>query len=77
MILGMPHKIKFSIDYLWRRQRLDHPALINPNRAINNENHRVDWLTYRNIIDWNLGAKDFLVEIKMGKDVSGLIHKCY
>ena len=75
MILGTPHKNKFSIDYLWRRTRLDHPTLINPSRAINSEDRCVDWLVHRNIIKWNFCAKDFLAKIKMGKDEPGLIHK--
>ena len=55
---------------------MDHLALINPSRAINNEDRCVDWLTYRNIIEWNKRAKEFLVEIKMGKDERGLIRTC-
>ena len=51
--------------------RIDHHALINPSRAINNEDHHIDWLTYCNIIEWNKLAKEFLVEIKMGKDKQG------
>jgi hypothetical protein len=74
--LGTPHKNKFSADYLWRRTRMDHPALINPSRAINNEDRRVDWLTYRNIIEWNKRAKEFLVGINMGKDERGFIRTC-
>jgi len=74
--LGTLHENKFSADYLWRRTRIDHPTLINPSRAINDEDHCVDWLTYRNIIKWNKRAKEFLVEIKMGKDERGFIHMC-
>ena len=55
---------------------MDHPALINPSRAINNEDRHVDWLMYRNIIEWNKRAKEFLVEIKMGKDERGFIRTC-
>ena len=55
---------------------MDHPTLINPSRAINNEDRRVDWLTYRNIIEWNKRAKEFLVEIKMGKDEQRFIRTC-
>ena len=43
--------------------RIDHLALINPSRAIDNDDCRVDWLTHRNIIEWNKRAKEFLVEI--------------
>jgi len=76
MTLGTPlHEYKFSANYLWRRTRIDHHALINPSRAINNEDHHIDWLTYRNIIEWNKLAKEFLMEIKMGKDKQGIIRK--
>ena len=76
VMLGTPHENMFSTDYLWRRTRMDHPALINPSRAINNEDRHVDWLTYRNIIKWNKRAKEFLVEIKMGKDEREFIRTC-
>ena len=52
------------------------PRAFNPSRAINNEDCRVDWLTHRNIIEWNKRAKEFLGEIKMGKDEQGFIRKC-
>ena len=55
---------------------MDHPALINPSRAVNNEDCRIDFLMYRNIIKWNKRAKEFLVEIKMGKDERGCIRMC-
>ena len=55
---------------------MDHPALINPSRAVNNEDCRIDFLMYRNIIKWNKRAKEFLVEIKMGKDEQRFIRTC-
>ena len=30
---------------------MDHPVLINPSRAVNNEDCRIDFLMYRNIIE--------------------------
>ena len=61
----------------FRRRRLDHPRLKIPAKAIDNEDHRVDWLTYQNITDWNIAAKNFLISIGMGTEDQGLICKCF
>jgi hypothetical protein len=55
--LGTKFENKFSSDYLWRKTRFDHPRLICLAKAIDNEDFRVDWLTYQNITDWNIAAK--------------------
>jgi hypothetical protein len=73
--LGTQFENKFSTDYLWRKTRLDHPCLICPAKAIDNKDHRVDWLTYQNITDWNIAAKNFLISIGMGTEDQGLIRK--
>jgi hypothetical protein len=70
-------KHTFSINYLWRKTRLDHPRLIVPAKAIDNKDHRVDWLTYQNINKWNTRPKNFLVTIGMGTEEQGLICKCF
>jgi hypothetical protein len=75
--LGTKFENTFSTDYLWRKTRLDHPRLIMPAKAIDNEDRRVDWLTYKNINDWNTRAKSFLVSIGMGTEDPGLIRKCF
>ena len=75
--LGTQFENKFSTDYLWRKTRLDHPRLIFPAKAIDNEDRRVDWLTYQNITDWNIAAKNFLISIGMGTEDQGLIRKCF
>ena len=75
--LGMPFENKFSINYLWKKMRVDHPHLILPVKAINNENCRVDWLTFKNIINWNKTAKDFFVLIGMGTPEQGLVCKLF
>jgi hypothetical protein len=75
--LGTQFENKFSTDYLWRKTRLDHPRLIFPAKAIDNEDRRVDWLTYQNITDWNLAAKNFLISIGMGTEDQGLIRKFF
>ena len=75
--LGTKFENKFSSDYIWRKMRLDHPRLICPAKAIDNEDRRVDWLTYQNITDWNIAAKSFLISIGMGTEDRGLIRKCF
>jgi len=66
--LGTQFENKFTTDYLWRKTRLDHPCLIFPAKAIDNEDRRVDWLTYQNITDWNIAAKNFPISIGMGME---------
>jgi len=56
---------------------MDHPSLIYPAKAIDNEDHRVELLTYQNITDWNIAAKNFLISIGMGTEDQGLIRKCF
>ena len=51
--------------------------MIMPVKAINNEDRRVDWLTYKNIKDWNQKAKEFLISIRMGTPEQGLIRKSF
>ncbi len=45
------------------------------NQAVNNQDHRINWLTFKNIIKWNKATKDFLVLIGMGTPEQGLICK--
>ncbi len=73
VLVGMEHNGKINVGYLWRKTRQHHPEIMNPVRAKNHENHRVDWLTYKNLIDWNKRAKQFLIEIGMADDQPGII----
>lgn len=45
---------KFNTNYALRKTLRDHPAILNPVMAKNNEDRRVDWLTFKNINDWTL-----------------------
>jgi len=65
----------FSLDYVYRKMSIDHPEMVNPVRAKNHKDRRVDWLSYNNIMKWNDGAKQFLVETGMAKDEPGMISK--
>jgi hypothetical protein len=77
LTMGTRHENKFSTDWLWRRTRNDHPRMIMPAKAINNEDRRVDWLTYKNIKDWNQKAKEYLISVGMGTPEQGLIRKSF
>ena len=75
LVAQTQHENKFSVEYAWRRTRKNHPEIMNPVRAKGNEDRRVDWLTYKNIIDWNARAKQLLINIGMAKDEPGEICK--
>ena len=76
LVAGTQHENKFSMEYAWRRTRKDHPEILNPAHAKGNEDRRVDWLTYKNIHEWNARAKQILVNIGMAKNKPGFIRKC-
>ena len=42
-------------------------------QAKSNKDRRVEWLSYKNIIDWTTRAKAFLIDIGMAKDEPGII----
>ena len=65
----------FSLDYVYRKMRTEHPEIVNPVWVKNHEDRRVDWLSYNNIMKWNERAKQFLIEIGMAKDEPGMIHE--
>jgi hypothetical protein len=73
--MGMPHKGKLSANYMWRKTLVEHPALTKPAKAINNEDYCVDSLMYKNIMDWNKCAGEFVVENGISKAKWGLIRK--
>ena len=75
LTLGTQFENKFSTDYLWQRTRIEHPKMLYPAKAIDNEDRCVDWLTYKNINDWNKRAKKILIDIGMCTPERGLIRK--
>ena len=75
LVAGTAWENKFNLDYCWRRTRAKNPAILNPVKAKNNEDRRVEWLTYKNIMDWTERAKQFLLDIKMAKDEPGIIRE--
>ncbi len=64
-----------TVDYLWRKTRESHPEIMNLVTAKNHENRHVDWLSYKNLMDWNKCAKQFLLDMEMGEDVPGIIRE--
>jgi hypothetical protein len=74
--LGMPHKGKLTLAHIWKATRHNHPEYIKLVKTVDNEDHRVNWLKSKNITDWNKCIKKFIIDIGMGLDKPGLIHKC-
>ena len=70
---GTKWQDKIDMDWLWRKTRNDYPEILNPVRAKDHEDRRVDWLSYGNINDWTDRAKKFLVSLGMLKDEPGTI----
>jgi hypothetical protein len=75
LLADTTHKAKINVDYLWRKTRESHPEILNPVKAKNDENRRVDWLSCKNLIDWNNRAKQFLLDMEMAEDVPGTIRE--
>ena len=42
----------FNTKYCWRKTQKNYPKILNPVKAKVNDNCRVEWLSYRNIMDW-------------------------
>ena len=75
LIAGTEYDGKVNTNYLFRKARKEHPVMFNPVKQINHEDRRADWLSYKNIMDWNDHAKKFLVAIGMAEDKPGTIRK--
>jgi hypothetical protein len=75
--LGTPFENKFSINYLWKKTRVDHLSLIFPVKATNNKDCCINWLTFKKIINWNKATEEFLVLIGMGTQEQGLVCKLF
>ena len=63
-------------DYMWWRTYTDNPALMLPVMAKDNDDRRVDWLTFSNINSWTDAAKAELISIGLVKDEPGYISEC-
>ena len=75
LTVGTKWENKLKPDYVWRRVRMDHPGLINPSKAKESEDRRIDWLTFWSINEWTDTVKDELIRLRMLKDEPGYIRK--
>ena len=66
---------KVQPEWIWRKTRMDNPAIMNPAKTRDGEDHRVDWLTFSNINQWTDAAKKELIDLGMVKDEPGYISK--
>ena len=74
LVVGTKWEGSFRHKYLQRAARSKYPEIMNPVRAKNHEDRRVDWLSYKNIVDWTERAKDYLIGIDMLSPEPGFIH---
>ena len=42
----------FSTEYCWRKTRTNHPEILNRVKAKVNKDCRVEWLSFKNIMEW-------------------------
>ncbi len=59
VLAGTNHEGKMTVDYLWRKTRESLPEIMNPVKAKNHENRCVDWLSYKNLMNWDKRTKQF------------------
>ncbi len=59
---------------MWRLTRERHAEIINPSQQLNSEDRQVEWLTYKNVKDWNKRAKEELLSLGMVSDKPRLLH---
>lgn len=70
---GTDHEGTFNHKYAVERARREHPALFQPVQAKNNDDRRVEWLTYKDINDWTDACKGELIKLGVVLDKSGHI----
>ncbi len=73
LTVGTSWEDSVNADYAWRAVRRRHPEVVMPTKAKDNEDHRVEWLTFQNINDWTDAAKKLLIDMGMVKDEPGII----
>ena len=75
MTVGTEHEAKLKTQYVFRKARATHPEVFTPVLAKNDDDRRIDWMTYKNINDWTDMVKKELLRIGMVVDKPGLISK--
>ena len=77
LIVGTEHEGQMDPSWMYTKTLRDFPEIMNPVKAKDNDDRRVDWTTYKNLNDWTDGAKKLLIEMDMVKDEPGLISKLH
>lgn len=77
LTMGTVYDSVFDVEYVWRVTRERHGNIINPEKQVNNEDRRNDWLTWQNVVNWNRNVKNDLVKMGMGLDKQSRIRKYY
>ena len=72
---GTNHEGSFDPDYAVKKTRRLNPAVFAPVNAINDDDRRIEWLTYKNLNDWTNAIKKELINLDVVKDVPGPISK--
>ncbi len=59
LTVGMEWENNWKPVIVWQKVKKDHPVIINPAKAMMNENRKVNWSTYKNINASTDAAKEF------------------
>ena len=76
LTVGTPWAGRIKPQVLWRKVREDHPGVVNPVKAIDSDDRRIDWLKFKTINEWTDKVKEELIYMGMVKDEPGFIRKC-
>lgn len=58
LVSGTPWEGKFNVNDAVRKAVEKNPTIVQPNPAKNNEDARVEWLTYGSINEWTNHLKE-------------------
>lgn len=73
MTAGTKHEDTFNNEYAVLKARRLYPEVLCPVSAINDDDRRVDWLTYKNINSWTNAVKQELIDLGVVYDKPGFI----
>ena len=73
LTVGTSHADTLNSKYTFCKARMAHPEIFNPVMAKNDDDRRIEWLTFKNINDWTDAVKEELVQIGMVKKELGII----
>ena len=75
MTVGTEHGTSMDTEYVFKKARASHPEVFTPVLAKNDDDRRIEWMTYKNINDWTDMVKEELIRIDMVVNKPGLISK--